>query len=121
MSGFREMVKGDIGRVFLDDNAFADRRTVKLDGQTYPDVRVVLSSVKEKVREIPNDDHMQGLHLATAVLHCSREELGGKLPEKGQKIQINDREGGSFYQSYYVASSVCEMGMLKVGLEAIDE
>lgn len=122
MSGFREMVQGDIGRVFLDDNAFADRRTVILDGETFTDIRVLLCSMKDRVREVPNDDHVQGLYLATANLHCSADDLGGKLPEKGQKLQINDREGGGgFFQSYYVASSVCEMGMLKIGLEAIDE
>lgn len=122
MSGFREVVQGDIGRVFLDDNAFADKRTVILDGETFPDIRVVLCSVKDRVREVPNDDHVQGLYLVTANLHCSVDDLSGKLPEKGQKLQINDREGGGgFFQSYYVASSACEMGMLKIGLEAIDE
>ena len=32
-----------------------------------------------------------------------------------------EREGGSFFHDYYVASSICEMGMLRVELEDVDE
>jgi len=52
------------------------------------------------------------------VLHCDIAALGGKQPEQGCKLGI-DEDG--FVRSYYVASSVCEMGMLRVELEAIDE
>ena len=42
--------------------------------------------------------------------------------ERGQRIRINDQEGGGgFFREFYVASSVCEMGMLRVELEAVDE
>ena len=41
---------------------------------------------------------------------------------KGGRIEVNDEEGGGgFFRRFYVASSVCEMGMLRVELEAIDE
>jgi len=52
------------------------------------------------------------------VLHCDIAALGGKQPEKDCKLGI-DEDG--FVRNYYVASSVCEMGMLRVELEAIDE
>lgn len=46
----------------------------------------------------------------------------GCSPERGQRIRINDKEGGGgFFREFYVASSVCEMGMLRVELEAVDE
>ena len=58
----------------------------------------------------------------SSVLHCALSDLGGSQPEKGQRIKINDQEGGGgFFREFYVASSVCELGMLQVELEAIDE
>lgn len=58
----------------------------------------------------------------SSVLHCALEDLGGNQPEKGLRIRINDEEGGEgFFREFYVASSVCELGMLRVELEAIDE
>lgn len=54
----------------------------------------------------------------TTVIHCAASDLGGVVPEKGMKIKIND---GDFFREFYVASSVNEMGMLRVELEAIDE
>ena len=55
------------------------------------------------------------------VMHCAIDDLGGNQPEKGCRIRINEREGGSFFHDYYVASSICEMGMLRVELEDVDE
>lgn len=54
-------------------------------------------------------------------MHCALDDLGGNQPEKGCRIRINEREGGSFFHDYYVASSICEMGMLRVELEDVDE
>lgn len=58
------------------------------------------------------------IYRVSRVLHCDIAALGGKQPEQGCKLGI-DEDG--FVRSYYVASSVCEMGMLRVELEAIDE
>ena len=54
-------------------------------------------------------------------MHCALDDLGGNQPEKGCRIRINEREGGSFFHDYCVASSICEMGMLRVELEDVDE
>lgn len=122
MSGFKEMVAADNRNVFLNPGEFADRRTVIYDGVTYPDVPIVISGLKEKDRRQLASDHVQGLYLVSAVLHCSISDLGGHQPEKGQRLKINDQDGGGgFFREFYVASSVCEMGMLRVELEAIDE
>lgn len=122
MSGFKEMVAADNRHVFLNPGEFAERRTVIYDGATYPDIPIVLSGLKEKDRRQLVSDHVQGLYLVSAVLHCAISDLGGNQPEKGQRIKINDVEGGvGFFREFYVASSVCEMGMLRVELEAIDE
>ncbi len=124
MSGFRDMVAADSKNVFMNADEFADIRTIIYDGNTYTDITVILSGIKEKDRRqlVSASDHAQGLYLVSSVLHCAAADLGGVTPEKGQRIKINDEEGGGgFFREFYVASSVCKIGMLRVELEAIDE
>lgn len=93
-----------------------------MTGRPYEDIPIVLSGLKEKDRRQLMSDHAQGLYIVSSVLHCALSDLGGVQPERGQRIRINDQEGGGgFFQEFYVASSVCEMGMLRVELEAVDE
>ena len=122
MSGFKDMVAKDVHSVFLNLDEFAEKRTIRYDGEEYQDIPVVLSGRKERERRQLQSDHLQGLYLVSSVLHCALSDLGGNQPEKGQRIKINDQEGGGgFFREFYVASSVCELGMLRVELEAIDE
>lgn len=122
MSHFKDMVAQDIHGVFLNLDEFAEKRTIRYDGAEYMDIPIVLSGLKEQDRRQLQSDHAQGLYLVTSVLHCALSDLGGNQPEKGQRIRINDQEGGGgFFREFYIASSVCEMGMLRVELEAIDE
>ena len=82
----------------------------------------MLMEAEEKDRSKLEDDHVQGLYFVSDTLQCALSDLGGKLPEKGQRLRINDEEGGGgFFREFYVASSVCELGMLRVELEAIGE
>lgn len=119
---FKDMVAADNRNVFLNSAEFAEIRTIIYDGITYEDIPIVLSGLKEKDRRQLMSDHVQGLYLVHAVLHCAQSDLGGNQPEKGTRIKINDQEGGGgFFREFYVASSVCEVGMLRVELEAIDE
>ena len=124
---FKDMVVADIHNVFLNQKEYAELRTVIYDGVTYdgPEhngIPIVLSGLKEKDRRQLVSDHVQGLFLVSSVLHCALDDLGGNQPEKGTRIKINDEEGGGgFFREFYVASSVCELGMLRVELEAIDE
>ena len=118
MSGFKDMVETDNKRVFINASDFAEKHTVIYDGVTYEDIPIVLSGIKEKDRRQLVSDHVQGLYLVTSVLHCAAADLGGVVPEKGMKIKIND---GDFFREFYIGSSVNEMGMIRVELEAIDE
>ena len=119
---FKDMVAADVHDVFLNLGEFAEKRTIEYDGARYEDIPIVLSGLHEKDRRQLVSDHVQGLYLVSAVLHCAISDLGGNQPEKGQRIRINDEEGGGgFFREYYVAFSVCEMGMLRVELEARDE
>lgn len=124
---FKDMLIGDIQNVFLNPEEFGVKRIVQYDGVTYdgPEhqgIPVVLRGIKQKERRQLVSDHAQGLYQVTSVLRCALEDLGGKQPEKGQPIRINDEDGGKgFFREFYVASSVCELGMLRVELEGIDE
>lgn len=121
--GFKDMVAADVKGIFLNDSEFAEKRNVIYDGATYPAIPIVLTGLKEQDRKqsLQSGDHGQGLYLVTSVLHCALSDLGGNQPEKGMRIKIQDEENGTFYREFYVASSVCEMGMLRVELEEIDE
>ena len=120
MSSFQEAVAQDVHGVFLNMEEFAQRRTVRYDGQEYQDIPIVLSDRKEEARRQLQSDHVQGLYRVSAVLHCARSDLGGKQPEQGARLSVNNREGGGgYFRSFYVAASGCEMGMLRVELEAI--
>ena len=119
MSGFKDMVARDNFGVFLNCDEFAEKRTVKYDTLVQ---RLQESGLKEKDRRQLMSDHAQGLYIVSSVLHCALSDLGGVQPERGQRIRINDQEGGGgFFREFYVASSFCEMGMLRVELEAVDE
>jgi len=119
---FKGMVAADNKNVFLNTSEFAEYRTVLYDGGRYEDIPVVLTGLKEKDRRALVNDHAQGLYQVTSVLHCAVSDLGGRKPEKGQRIKVNNKEGGGgFFYEFYVAASVCELGMLRVELEAIDE
>lgn len=124
MSAFKDMLKRDVNNTFLSLNDFADKRTIIVDDAVFEDVSVVMSGAKDKERRqlVSAGDHTQGLYLVSSVLHCSVDDLGGIQPEKGQRIRISDADSNNgYFNSYYVASSVCEEGMLRIELEAIDE
>lgn len=120
---FKDMVEADIKNVFMNTDEFAELHTVIYDSMTYDGeehqgISIILSGLKEKNRRQLHTDHVEGLYLVSTIMHCAASDLGGVVPEKGTKIKIND---GDFFREYYVASSVCVAGMLRVELEAIDE
>ena len=53
------------------------------------------------------------------MLFRSQEDLGGKVPKQGKSLEITTREGGRFFQKYYIVASTSHMGMLHVELEAM--
>lgn len=115
---FRDMVAADNSKVFLNTLEFADPHTIVYDGVTYENIKCVITKMKEKDRTTTMRDHAQGLYLVSAVLHCAAADLNNIVPEKGGKIKVSD---GAFLPTYYVAQSGCDMGMIRLELEAIDE
>ena len=111
---FKTAVSDDIKNVFLNLSEYAEKRTILYDGETYTDIPIVLTGLKEQDRRQLASDHAQGLYQITSVLHCSLADLDDVQPEKGKPIKINDEEGGEgFFRTYYVGTSTCEMGMLR--------
>lgn len=122
---FKDMVAEDSGKVFLNLDEFAERRIIVYDGVTYDGdehtgIPVVLTGLKEQARRQLQSDHVQGLYLVSSVLYCDISDLGGNQPEKGMRIKISERDR-DFFREFYVSSSICEMGMLRIALEEIDE
>lgn len=123
---FKDMVAADNHTTFLNLDEYGERRIVIYDGVTYDGddhegIPVVLSGLKEKDRRQLMSDHIQGLYIVSAVLHCTISDLGGNQPEKGTRMEISDPDDATFFRRFYVASSVCELGLLRVELEAFNE
>lgn len=122
---FKNMVAEDNRNVFLNLDEFAERRTIIYNGVTYDGgdhtgIAVILTGLKEQARRQLQSDHAQGLYQVSATLYCDAMDLNGRQPEKGMRIKISEGYRG-FFREFYVASSICEMGMLRIALEEIDE
>ena len=119
---FKDSVARDIHNVYLNQNEYAEKRTVQYDGETYEDILIVLTGIKGEKRTQTVKDHGQGLYIVTDVLHCAIADIGGYLPEVGQIMKINNQEGGGgFFKEFYVAYSHGDMGMARIELEAVAE
>lgn len=118
---FRDMVKADIHKTFLNAEEYGEERTVVYDGRTYPDVAMVITGVKEKDRRVLVSDHVQGLYIASCVAHCAVADIGGILPEKGMRFHISKAKGSPFFREFRVGASHLDMGMARLELEAVDE
>lgn len=122
---FKEMVEADITGVFLNTDEFAESRTVKYDDETYADIPVVLTNIKQKDRPllVGNADHVQGLHIASATAFIGQEHMNGVCPEMGRLIYISDgyAAGEVFFQRFHIVTSDVQMKMIVLELEAYDE
>ena len=73
---FKDMVAADNHSTFLNLAEFAEKRTIKYDGEIFVDIPIVLTGRKEKDRRVLVSDHVQGLFLVTDILHCAMSDLG---------------------------------------------
>ena len=126
---FKDILAQDIHNVFLNPQEFAEIRTVRYDGETYPDIPLSLQELEAADRQRLSacgfgrggTDGTPGLHQVGGVLFCAVSDLGGKIPKQGNTIQISTREGGTYFRRYTVGLVGCEMGMLRIELEGIGE
>lgn len=113
---FKEAAARDVRAVFLNTEEFADLHTVKYNGQAYENIPVSLQDVEQTERQQMKDDHLPGIFKAKAVLYCAREDIGGKLPEQGKWLEINDGKNPKFFNRYQIGSAGVEMGVVRVEL-----
>lgn len=120
---FKDMIAADVEGVFLNSKEFAEPHTVKYDGVEYPDIPIVLTKTKEMERPVTVLDHMEGIHKVTTVAHIALSDLNGIIPEQKRHISINDgfALGKPFFVKYRIVTSDCEIGMIRLELEAFDE
>ena len=114
---FKDSMHTD-NQIFLNLDEFGEVHDIWYDGETYEDVPCVISQLKEQDRVTKMRDHGQGIYLVTSIFHCPLEALEGHVPEKGTKIAISDED---FMREFYVAESGCDLGMIRLELEALDE
>lgn len=116
------MLAADNKRVFLNTGEFASLRTIIYDGQSFVDIPVVLSGLREDERQQKAADHAQGLFLVKTLLQCALADLEGRQPQKGARLKINNQEGGGgFFREFYITEAVCEFGLLRLELEDMNE
>ena len=116
------MLAADNKRVFLNTGEFASLRTIIYDGQSFVNIPVVLSGLREDERQQKAADHAQGLFLVKTLLQCALADLEGRQPQKGARLQINNQEGGGgFFREFCIKEAVCEFGMLRLELEDMNE
>lgn len=102
MSSFKDAVQEDLNSVFLNLDEFAETHTVYYDGEEYSDIPIVMTGLSEKERVRQSiSDHAEGIYRVSRVLHCDIAAIGGKQPEQGCKLGIDEN---GFVRSYYVAS-----------------
>lgn len=116
---FKDMVARENAQIFMNLDEFAETHDVVYDGVVYAGISCVITQLKQQDRPVfTTRDHAQGIYLVTSVFHCPLEALGGNVPEKGTVIKISDDD---FFRKYYVAQSGCDLGMIRLELEAFDE
>lgn len=117
---FKDEVERDIRAVFLNDEEFAEKHTIKYNGRVYNDVPTIIIKAQEKEKNIQN---VQSLNAIYATLQVNETDLAGSFPEPRQYIEIDNGTacGEPFFERYKIATVDCAMGMLIIELEALDE
>ena len=124
---FKDVIARDIHNVFLNTEEFASEYTVQYDGKTYAKVLASLQNQEAGEREQltargfgrGGSDGAPGLYRKSFVLYCAFSDLGGKEPKPGKTLLISD--GSPLPRKFLIAAAGCEMGMLRLELEAVVE
>ena len=116
---FRDSVRFDIGRVFLNADEFGEVRDVRYAGSTFSRVPMVISEVKETEAKGVS---IEGIFRVKRKVYISDDALG-MIPEENQMIGISDgmAVGQVFFRVFRIVTVSEEMGMVCMELEACDE
>lgn len=121
---FRAQLEVDSQQVFLNLMEFGEERTLRVDGEVYEKVAVILDegvTVPHKNYKVMKTDYSKGLMKDTVRLYCLRSDLGGRKPEVDEVMEIESDKRRGFWHKYTVEESRCEEGMLTLLLKKVDE
>lgn len=91
---FKEAVSRDIHAVFLNPAELAELRTVRYDGEEYPDIPVSLQELEAADRQRLSasgfgrggSDGALGLYRVKGVLFCAASDLRGGAAERRERL-----------------------------------
>lgn len=120
---FKDTVQQDIGNIFLNTEEFAENHTVKFGGEVYKNIPVVQEIVKQSELALSSANLMEGVYSITAKAYFDIKKTDCKMPEQGKYFEIDDGEavGKPYFRKYRVVTAEDAMGMVCLGLEAVDE
>lgn len=128
--GFKDMLRSDIDKVFLNDSEFAVRVSIEYDGELIEDIPVILTDLNQNdskatsnghtaARKQTSEDNADGLYQVLRIMHASIESTGGVIMERGSRIEIHEPDG--YIREYYITGAEDAMGMVRYVLGAFDE
>lgn len=117
---FKDIIQQDIKRVFLNDGEFAEEHNIIYDNQTFPQIPILLTKIKQSESTTNN---AEGLYIVSAVAHIALSDMRGIVPEQDQYIRIDDGTalGHPFYREYKIITSSCDAGMIVLELQVYGE
>jgi len=109
---FKESVKRDIGRVFLNKEEHASVLDVTYNGEYY-NIPVIIDHGGEKDRKQSANDHAAGLFIADLTVYISFYDLG-IVPRKNTPITVDG-------ETYNIVTTANDEGVITLDLEVVDE
>lgn len=105
MSAFKDLIRQDVHRVFLNPDEFSDLHIV--NGR---EMAVQIDSNEQIEREKRVNQNVDGIFKNQKLIYVSAHEFG-PLPKQGALLQLDKRK-------YLVVDAVDEDGMYSISLEA---
>lgn len=105
MSAFKDRIKKDIERIFLNVDEFSDLHT--FNGREMP---AQVDSTENLVRETRFSDHIDGMFRSDVLVYVSAERYG-VLPPRGSKVVMDGK-------TYLVDDAIDEGGVYVLRMSA---
>lgn len=103
--GFKDVIKADVHRVFLNVDEFSDMHTI--NGVEMP---VQIDSNEQIEREKRFNQNMDGIYKNQKLIYVSASDFG-PMPKQGSVLIMDKR-------TYRVADAIDEGGIYSITLEA---
>lgn len=105
MSGFKDLIKSDVQKIFLNHDEFSEIHN--LNGKEIP---VQIDANEQIEREKRQNQNSSGIYINQKLLYVSAKDYG-KLPKQGSMINLDGR-------LYRVNDAIDEDGVYSITIEA---